>query len=1177
LVIDVPPGLGAQELERKQEVIEVICDGATLDLQASFLYIRGSQAARRRAQRYVTAVCERSADLIARDIDSSSSNSSAYPGTAIDFGSDVSIVPAPIAFTGKWREGDMEKTLEELGVLVVLCDGKASAQGAGMFSVRLAQTLIGQVVEARYKDNWWIGSVLGANREVRGSLRIQWAFDGSVSDLDQNDIRATSRIAIFGSAEKRLEAELLLLTALETQFQGIVLAHLATRSPSRGLGLEAPPDVRMSKRTREATFVTEQEMQGADDWRVKHLQQGNQLKSLLHVSGCTAMHFFEQTCQEKTWPLRNMRCALAGTHEQRWLASNIVQFMSMVYDRGRSDPLPDVPPPPPLAGEYLCVRVPNDCMASVQGRGGMNCRNIEEELGCLLIVYRERPSSRREALEADEVEDYTELMFKDVRCGPMQEIIIFGSARARHAAHIRLLSIIERQYCGFHRKPKGGEPKEIDESTGLGIDKVWLQSDLEPDATNRYAKMLGAAAGCAADSAGHMVFISGDRRERQRCREYLRWVVEWAGTGQTQETQRLPRVEHAGSRKDVLLVDPVPRKIWTNVGLKDEMLKLSESGRVLAFFDDWVSASVTVVGDDSANDARRMVLVGIEIERQGVSSDFAAKLLSDFRHLIAELEEPADLPAANSPEKADDDMPVDMPLPATPALPSMLAMPATPARSGGCVPLPATPGGFNAGLRPPATPSGFGGVRPPATPGAFGGSVQPPATPGGFNAGIRPPATPGGPSGNVPPPATPGGCGGGVRPPATPAGPGGFSGGIAPPATPGAFGGGRVPPPGTPAPAGFGPGIAPPATPGATGGPVRPPSTPGAPGHLAMPQTPAGGARQPATPSRPLDIGISPPATPGGFGPHGSAMPNTPAPGLAGLAPPATPGGFGPHGHASPCTPGAPCSGSLPPPVTPGAPARALAPPATPVSFGPSAGLAAPCTPALPGGLGNVPPPATPGGLQHGAGRHPDRHQEDLYSKLTDHEDDWLPPLPAKRTSTTSLQEPASKRWVPAPQTPGGLGTGVAGIQSMVAAPQTPASASLATAGQMRSLAAPQTPASPGEIGIVQPGISAPRTPAKAAGMAAAQAPEIVPAGSRSGSSMVAGKLLSFSSLAAAGVGLQPLAPQPQDDLLPPGWEKRMSSQMASRTIGTRGWSNRNMSGLQLELGVASPWQTMVL
>jgi len=1089
--------------------------------------------------------------------------------------SDVSVVPAPLKFIEGWRGGEMEKNIEKFGVLAVLCDGEEKDTKGPTFAIMTAAKLTGVVVEAdNGKGEWYTGTVLGPVWGGPGRLRILWSADGSVSEVYQNQIRKAKKVALFGPIENRLKAELQLLHEIEESgAQGLSIAHASQRAPPRTLGIEAPLEARIGRRTHSM---------------MANHEEGGHMVALLAATGCKHVIFSKQP-REPRFDKHEFRTLLAGTQEQRWLAGNILQFSALARDLAKNEPVPSVPPPPHLLGELVTVNVPSDLMGAVIGPKGIKLRELQIEFGCIIIPYRTfKGEGKREASEED---DLLEMMFQHVRHGANQEVVIFGPVRSRYAAKLRLLKMIETKYNGYFQKPEGDDPAEVDPSVGMGVDKIWLSTDFEPDAGNERGKILGAATRCSVEAAGKLVFISGVKTERRRCKEYLRWVVAWSSMKRNKKY--LPHVEHAAFRKDVLLLDVQPMKIWGDKWVRDQMWKMSERRKVWAFFDDWVPPATGEEG--GIIDDRRMVIASAEIERHGVESEFAAELRRESRQIVKDLEEwvrdggkswwqrqqekkekelkskpvepepVSDLPPLSSPNAFAGNLPT----PATPAMPLGMALPQTPA---GNIPMPATPMP-GAGIRPPATPAPGGGVPPPATPGMpafgvrppatpmFGAGVAPPATPM-HGAGVRPPATPG--AGGVAPPATPM-VGAGIRPPATPA-----LGGVAPPATPGVGGvappgtpmvggvappatpmlGAAVRPPATPAVGGAAPpatpmhgaGIQPPATPGAGG--LAPPATPGSPGFLAPPATPGGG--------------FAPPGTPGGFGPHGSSAPCTPALGGRMLPPPSTPGGFGPHALAAPSTP---------------APGGGMAPPQTPGGFGPHA-LAAPSTPMPTCGQG-LRPPATPGGMQQNSFSGPDRHQAELYSALADHDDDWLPPMPTKRPAPGSLNEPASKR--AAPQTPAGLGIGATPQKSEAhpagqpsrAAPQTPAmlgmapvAMSSASSALPNSRAAPQTPAGLGEPMASRPR-SSPSTPPKAAGRPAPTPAAVAKPGQPPPAKAGAGKLLTFSSVLKVGssggsvLGAPPPKaakvissfrilregepPKEEEEELPPGWEKKVS------------------------------------
>lgn len=961
------PSTAAAELERKLKRIEAVSLGARLRLKGGhasqgsedpaageqqLLYIRGQLLPRRRAEQCSTAIIERRPPT---------SGTGGAAGSASEELSDFSVVPAPYSFVKDWRGSEKERHFEEsFDILSVVCDAvEEKARSSQMFpSARFASKLVGQVIEAQEDDEWHMATLLGPSQEAGKSIgqnafiRVQWSWNGKISEVPANSIRRACSLALFGPPMQRLKAELALLERMEDIAQGIGIVHASALTAPRGLGIEAPEEARIG-------------------WNFKRKltenDEGSMLLMLLQVTGCVSITFANQPRPMSTAWRDNQpyRAVIAGTQEQRWFASNLLKFLTTIHDRNRSDPPITIPPPPHLGGECSSVNVPQDTMGAMIGKWGSTWNQLQQETGCLLVQYRSlQGEGKRQATEDD---DLLEVMMDHVRKGNNQEILIFGPPRGVLFAKMKLLAIVETKYAGYFARPTvpDDEPcEELDPIKGLGTDKVWLDVDFEADTNRTRAVALGAAAQCLVESAGKLVFFMGTKEERRRGREYLPWLHKWSSVKAL--TKKLPFVLGALKRRDMLVLKPISKQIWSSKWMKDRMVKLGEKSGVYAFFDNcWPegperSASAVFLNEDDAGidtEERRMVIVGAELEKQGRRSEFAMGVLRDVLQLLSDAEdwdkdggiswkkkemEKKDQNRREQEDKKrsqghqqDSGMSLTQPgasEPPGPAAPLPLLfspgcappVPATPAFAPA---LPATPGAARffqgLGVPPPQTP--MPGIALPATPGAGPRIIPLPQTPvgPGGSRGISLPATPANQRGSIPLPATPGGPqGAGTAPPGV---------GIAPPATPGAAPRVGVPPPATPGgppPSG---GIAPPATPGgpSSSAGLPPPATPGGPplsGGIAPPATPGGPQRSsvpmPATPAA-IRGGVPMPATPAGLGSSRAKPdnlqpgdgPETISPVRSGARPaPATPAGLGGPPAVSSGNPGRP---SRPAPQTP--------------------------------------------------------------------------------------------------------------------------------------------------------------------------------------------------------------------------------------------------------------------
>ena len=237
---------------------------------------------------------------------------------------------------------------------------------------------------------------------------------------------------------------------------------------------------------------------------------------------------------------------LFGTDKQRQLAKDYIGYImkqrtgsvSIDIDSERDD--------------MTVVRVPEDCVAFVMGRGGQTLRMMEGEWGTLMFFAK--------GMESDG--------------GSSEMLMIFGPLRSRRGAEMKVMSAIEHKSPGtFIRDGKlamqsriaGDFPPE-----GWDVDQIPLHGDefsyaLGSGGSTR--RKLAAASGCILEYVGKMACLVGFKRDRHRCRDYLKWLLK--------QKHGPLSVEVAG-REDVITV-PIPSSCvgWVT-GFKGEALRRVE-------------------------------------------------------------------------------------------------------------------------------------------------------------------------------------------------------------------------------------------------------------------------------------------------------------------------------------------------------------------------------------------------------------------------------------------------------------------------------------------------------------------------------------------------------------------------------------------------------------------------
>mmetsp|Transcript_68160 Transcript_68160/g.148686 ORF Transcript_68160/g.148686 Transcript_68160/m.148686 type:complete len:1081 (+) Transcript_68160:79-3321(+) len=904
--------------------------------------------------------------------------------------SDVTKVPAPASVIKEW-EADPDNRMKpytKYGISVEI-EEESQVLHKAAFSLQLTNTLVGVPVEVRGLGKTTVATVVKTDMPQRGKVYVRFAKNGEENFVDTHDIQMMKTINLTGPAQNRLKAEKKLLAELELVCTNITLAHAETRCPSYHLGISAPVEATIGKKCLVSYFFKDSLNQDdhEKDTRVRT------------ATGCVVIQPKVQSKATKKKSWANDWKSNSWQDDKKGKGKG----KGKGKDKGGKDGKGK-------DGKGKGKKGKKGDKGKGKGKGGKGNDDSNEA-----------PQEEEAPKEEEEEDEETRAQAED----SLHRCVLYGTLSQRWlgAKLIKFLNdVCEREWeRDFYPSPpeelegeflptwvpesvlpiilgdKSEALKKMESDLGLIIvpcRRVDKADQLRELYSHKDLDVTGFEFGCGDITFGsplRELAIFGEPQKRflaqskfwcisqKNCPAYLTPPL---GSGAMQLDPSLGPANdrlwvtsmaaqaHLVERYVVLVRKAAACSIeccGTLVIISGTHAERVRAREYLNFMIQWARVG-TDTGDLELPHVERQterrdtlflsalpknIWTSTQLKQQmmRLSEQHSVLLFFDDwvptatgankearRLVVASTAIESEGPAGGVAERVRSLVQqtiAGLDAPAVAAAPARnVAPPATPT-----IRPPATPA-LGRPVPGPATPAP-GGIRPPATP-AAAGSIRPPATPLPLwqPGAIRPPATPAGP---IRPPATP--VVGSIRPPATPT----VGGPIRPPATPVVT---SVRPPATPTVGGP---IKPPATPG---GPLKPPATPVIGGPLRPPSTPAP-VKAPATPAGPL----RPPATP--VGP---------------LKPPATPGGVG---------------GSILPPATPGF-GGSVRPPATPANTSGAPGLADGKLPATPGGIST---PAYKNGSSS-PGRPsqtfegPDGHQQELFGKLTELEDDWMPPVP---------------------------------------------------------------------------------------------------------------------------------------------------------------------------------------
>eukprot|EP00930_Biecheleria_cincta_P099455 TRINITY_DN91086_c0_g1_i1.p1 TRINITY_DN91086_c0_g1~~TRINITY_DN91086_c0_g1_i1.p1 ORF type:complete len:601 (+),score=117.06 TRINITY_DN91086_c0_g1_i1:74-1876(+) len=309
------------------------------------------------------------------------------------------------------------------------------------------------------------------------------------------------KLLIFGERRERRSAQLAIMSTVESKVSEYYLKIWQKKG---------------------TTFDDESDLVG--DWgtSTKELGSGKEIayaigkggstrKKIAAASGCIVSYIGDIAFLSGTRQQRNYAKEYLG-----WMLDQLDESKSTVDVRGRSD--------------CTVVKVPHECVGYITGshRDGL-CR-LEESHG-VLMFFTDRDSQ--------DDKDATEL-------------VIAGSQRGRHGAEYEVMALVERKHQGFFGDSLREQTSGRD---SFGTDIVRLEEQdiaylLGQKGATR--KKLAVASNAIFQFVGRYAMIAGIKDERQRCRDYIGWLMD--------QKEKKEIVVNVDGREDVTEVS-VPRGV----------------------------------------------------------------------------------------------------------------------------------------------------------------------------------------------------------------------------------------------------------------------------------------------------------------------------------------------------------------------------------------------------------------------------------------------------------------------------------------------------------------------------------------------------------------------------------------------------------------------------------------
>mmetsp|Transcript_65800 Transcript_65800/g.157238 ORF Transcript_65800/g.157238 Transcript_65800/m.157238 type:complete len:717 (-) Transcript_65800:5-2155(-) len=320
-----------------------------------------------------------------------------------------------------------------------------------------------------------VGYVQGHGGGVLRSIEDEW---GTLMFFIDTDLSRAQRLAILGSIRGRRGSELKVLSAVEMKLPGY-FNQIQQDVLQRDVGKD-----------KSGTWGTDvQTFKDEGDISYALGKQGGTRRKLERSSGAIVQYI-------------GMVAVFSGKKDERvrvreymrWLFQ---QLEGPVYVRGWE-----------TRTDCTVVDVPNDCVGYITGNRRSTLGVMEEEWGTLMFFMSETGEKGRG------------------RGAVTEKLAIFGAPRARRGSELKVMSGIETKSPGFFTR---GVRNKTSDKRSFDTDRYVFRDEevsyaLGKDGATR--KKLEAASGAILQYVGNVAFIAGTQKERQRCREFIDWLLQ---------------------------------------------------------------------------------------------------------------------------------------------------------------------------------------------------------------------------------------------------------------------------------------------------------------------------------------------------------------------------------------------------------------------------------------------------------------------------------------------------------------------------------------------------------------------------------------------------------------------------------------------------------------------------
>mmetsp|Transcript_74087 Transcript_74087/g.192401 ORF Transcript_74087/g.192401 Transcript_74087/m.192401 type:complete len:626 (-) Transcript_74087:94-1971(-) len=323
-----------------------------------------------------------------------------------------------------------------------------------------------------------VGFVTGRAGNFLRAIEEEWCTLMFFCEVGSGDRRNKDyeKLAIFGGVRARRGAELKVLSAVETKVPGYL-----DKQKSDVLDRDRGKDETGTWGTDSMTFQD-------DELSYALGKQGGTRKKMEASSGAIVQYvghvaLFSGTRQERRRAKEYMKWLFEQLEGPVW-----------VDDWEKRD-------------DCIVVDVPAGCIGYITGARRATLGSLESEWG-VLMFFMSKDKDKGKGRDRAE------------------KLIIFGPARGRRGAELKIMSSIETKNPGTFTK---GVREKTSSEKGFDTDRMIFKDDELSYSLGKQGmtrKKLEGAAGAVLEYVGHVAFIAGTLKERRRCKEFINWLLQ---------------------------------------------------------------------------------------------------------------------------------------------------------------------------------------------------------------------------------------------------------------------------------------------------------------------------------------------------------------------------------------------------------------------------------------------------------------------------------------------------------------------------------------------------------------------------------------------------------------------------------------------------------------------------